>query len=46
MNSVRAIIFLVLFLSIATPAATSLDTFGIAEFYPTKAGTREWNSAH
>lgn len=25
---------------------TALDTFGIVKFYPTKAGTREWNSAH
>src|SRR4051812_42796801 len=22
------------------------DVFGITQFYPTKAGTREWNSAH
>jgi hypothetical protein len=27
-------------------AAPLLDTFGITEFYPTKTGTREWNSAH
>jgi hypothetical protein len=24
----------------------SVDTFGIVQFYPTKAGSREWNSAH
>jgi hypothetical protein len=24
----------------------NVDTFGIVKFYPTKAGTREWNSAH
>ena len=24
----------------------SIDSFGIVKFYPTKAGTREWNSAH
>jgi hypothetical protein len=23
-----------------------IDTFGITKFYPTKTGTREWNSAH
>jgi len=26
--------------------AQDLDTFGIAKFHPTKAGTFEWNSAH
>ncbi len=34
---------------LATPllaASTDLDTFGIARFYPTRAGTREWTSAH
>jgi hypothetical protein len=31
------------FISLA-PAA--LDTFGITQMHPTKAGTREWNSAH
>lgn len=28
------------------PPALALDTFGIVQFYPTKFGTREWNSAH
>jgi hypothetical protein len=27
-------------------ADVNLDTFGITKFYPTKSGTREWNSAH
>jgi len=27
-------------------ALGGLDTFGLTEMYPTKAGTREWNSAH
>jgi hypothetical protein len=27
-------------------AAVELDTFGLEQFYPTKAGTVEWNSAH
>jgi len=27
-------------------AQAGLDTFGITKFYPTKAGTREWTSAH
>jgi hypothetical protein len=27
-------------------ASTDLDTFGIAKFHPTRAGTREWNSLH
>jgi hypothetical protein len=29
-----------------TTADFSLDTFGIRKLFPTKAGTREWNSAH
>lgn len=27
-------------------SSRSLDTFGIVQFYPTKTGSREWNSAH
>ncbi|MEN9355779.1 MAG: hypothetical protein RL318_3104, partial [Fibrobacterota bacterium] len=27
-------------------AGAGLDTFGIVQMVPTKAGTREWNSAH
>jgi len=27
-------------------AAAAVDTFGIVELYPTKPGTRQWNSAH
>ncbi|MDB5102901.1 MAG: type protein [Fibrobacteres bacterium] len=27
-------------------SSAGLDTFGITQKYPTKAGTREWNSAH
>jgi len=30
----------------AAAASTDLDTFGIAKFHPTRAGTREWNSSH
>jgi hypothetical protein len=36
----------VFFVFMITNAGTSVDTFGILKFFPTKAGTREWNSAH
>jgi len=32
--------------AIALYADAGLDTFGISRFFTTKAGTREWNSAH
>lgn len=32
--------------SFAVAAESALDTFGVQKFYPTKAGTVEWNSAH
>jgi hypothetical protein len=40
-------LFLILvFLSGLLFAESGKDTFGIAKFYPTKQGTREWNSLH
>lgn len=44
----RTIIKIAIFilLIIFTAVSTDLDTFGITKFYPTKTGSREWNSAH
>jgi len=41
----KAIVY-ILILSCFCYAETQLDTFGIVKFYPAKAATREWNSAH
>jgi hypothetical protein len=40
-----ALSFVLLIVSLSY-AGAMVDTFGIAKFYPTKAGAREWNSAH
>jgi hypothetical protein len=39
-------VFGILFVCGFIYANSTLDTFGIARFFPTKANTREWNSAH
>jgi hypothetical protein len=39
-------IFFILLLGKLAFAESNLDTFGISRFYPTKTGSREWNSAH
>jgi hypothetical protein len=44
MNYPKAL--LLLLLTACSTLPVDLDTFGIAKFFPTKAGTREWNSAH
>lgn len=39
-------LLLILLFAVSAARAIDLDTFGIAKFYATKAGSREWNSAH
>lgn len=46
---VPAGLLLIAFLSAsgaAAPAAPAVDAFGIAQFHPTRSGSREWTSAH
>lgn len=40
------IVLCILIFSGITCGGAAVDTFGIVKFFPTKAGTREWNSAH
>jgi hypothetical protein len=42
----KIVLCFVLLLTSLASAGAMVDTFGIARFFPTKAGTREWNSAH
>jgi hypothetical protein len=44
-ESMKAIIYIIMACSLSY-AGSTVDTFGITKFYPTKANTREWNSAH
>lgn len=37
---------IVIIIAVFIAAAVELDTFGLKQFYPTKEGTAEWNSAH
>jgi hypothetical protein len=41
-----SILFTVQIYSQPKLSGLSLDTFGIAQFFPTKSGTKVWNSAH
>jgi hypothetical protein len=42
----KVVLCFVLLLTSLASAGAMVDTFGIARFFPTKAGTREWTSAH